>query len=110
MVRSERRGLDGPICTGKTDCPIWFRRYDLKRTRPVAGGSPEIGFYGGASPELVEINAPGVKSNGAWVRRDQRDTRDPPESLAGLGGARGHGRDGGGRSRRRSSSACAVLA
>jgi hypothetical protein len=60
------------------------------------GGSPEIGFHGGASPELVEINAPGVKSNGVWVCRDQRDTRDPPEALAGLGVARGCVRGGGG--------------
>jgi hypothetical protein len=38
MVRSEWRGSDGLICTGKTDCPIWFGRSDLKRMRPAVGG------------------------------------------------------------------------
>jgi hypothetical protein len=72
---------------------IWIERFgpDLvrtvrsNRTRPAAGGSSEIGFRGGAPPELGEIIAPGIKSNGAWVCRDQRDTRDPPEALLGLG-------------------------
>jgi hypothetical protein len=72
--------------------------------------SPELVSRGGVSPELIEIDAPGVKSSRAWVCRDQRDTRDPPGALAGLGGARGRGCDGGGGSVRQRSPVCGVLA
>jgi hypothetical protein len=95
MVRPARRGSG---------------RSDLTRTQPAAGRSPDIGFRGGASPELDEIIAPGVKSNGAWVCRDQRDTRDPPEELVGLGVVRDCARGGGSRFARRSSPACGVPA
>ena len=46
-------------------------------------------FRGGGSPELAEIGHPGVNSTRAWVRDDQRSTRDPPKALAGLCRARG---------------------
>jgi hypothetical protein len=59
------------------------------------------------SPESTVHDAPGVKLGRAWVWRDQRDTRDPPGTLAGLGGARGCGCDGGGGSGRWHSPACA---
>jgi hypothetical protein len=90
--------------------PIWIGPVRSDRTRPAAGGSPEIGFRGGAPPELGEINAPGVKSNGAWVCRDQRDTRDPPKALVGLGVVRDCARGGGSGFARRSSPACGVPA
>jgi hypothetical protein len=58
----------------------------------------------------IEIDAPRVKSTCAWVCRDQHGTCDLPGALAGLGGAREYGCDGGGGSVRRRSPACGVLA
>jgi hypothetical protein len=74
------------------------------------GRLPEIGFRGSASLELGEIITPGVKSNGAWVCRDQRDTRDPPEALVGLGVVQDCARGGGSGFARRSSPACGIPA
>jgi hypothetical protein len=50
-----------------------------------AGWSPELVFHGGASTELIEINAPRVKSSGAWVWDKLHDMSNPPRVLAGLG-------------------------
>jgi hypothetical protein len=65
---------------------------------------------GSGSPDFANSGAPVVKSSGAWVYRDQRGTRDPPGPLAGLGGARGRGCDGGGGSVRQHSPSCGVPA
>jgi hypothetical protein len=62
------------------------------------------------SPDFANSGAPVVKLSGAWVYRDQRDTRDPPGPLVGLGGAWGRGCYGRGRSVRRCSPACGVPA
>jgi hypothetical protein len=73
--------------------------------------TPATKSRGGAargSPDFTVNGAPGVKSNGAWVCRDQRDTRDPPRALAGLGGARGCARGGRGGSVRLRLLACGV--
>jgi hypothetical protein len=101
-VRSTRRG-SGQVRSGSD-------RSDLTERGRRQGGSLEIGFRGGAPSELGEINAPGVKSNGAWVCRDQRDTRDPPEALVGLGVVQDCARSGGSGFARRSSPACSVPA
>jgi hypothetical protein len=75
--------------------------------------TPVTKSHGGVawgSPDFTVNGAPGVKSSGAWVYRDQRDTRDPLGALAGLGGARDCARGGGGGSARRRSPACGVPA
>jgi hypothetical protein len=63
--------------------------------------------HGSSSPDFANSGAPVAKSSGVWVCHDQRDTRDPPRGLAGLGEARGCDCDGGGGSQQRSSPACA---
>jgi hypothetical protein len=101
-VRSARRG-SGQVRSGSDRSNL------TERGRRRGGGvSPEIGFRGGAPLELGEINAPGVKSNGAWVCRDQRDTRDPPEALVGLGVVRDCTRGDGSGFARWSSPACGI--
>jgi hypothetical protein len=65
------------------------------------GGSPEIGFRGGAPPELGKINAPEVKLNGAWVWKVQRDLGKPPKVKAECGKGSGCAHDDGGGSARR---------
>jgi hypothetical protein len=75
--------------------------------------TPATKSCGGAargSPNFTVNGAPGVKSSGAWVRHDQRDTRDPPGALADLGGAWGCACGGGGGSVRRRLPACGVPA
>jgi hypothetical protein len=67
----------------------------------VAGGSPETGFRGSVPPELGENNAPGGKSNGAWVWKVQRDLGKPPKAKAGRGKGSGCAHDDGGGSARR---------
>jgi hypothetical protein len=71
---------------------------------------PFHGIAARGSPDFTVNGASGVKSSGAWVCRDQRDTCDPPGALSGLGRARGCMRDGGGGSARRCSPACGVPA
>jgi hypothetical protein len=44
-----------------------LRWSDLTRTRPATGRSPGIGFRGGASPELGNLGAPGIKTTRTWV-------------------------------------------
>jgi hypothetical protein len=57
-----RSGSDGPICTaGVQTVRSGSDRFDLTRTRPMAGRSPEIGFRGGASPDLLKSDARGSK-------------------------------------------------
>jgi hypothetical protein len=65
---------------------------------------------GSGSPDFAKSGTPVVKSGGAWVCRDQRDTRDAPGTLASLGGARGRGCDSGGGSVRRRSPVCGIPA
>jgi hypothetical protein len=88
-------GSDGPI-------PIWDRS-NLDRPftigcpgpiRARGGGAvtPTTPFRGSAARGSLDFTingALGVKSSGAWVCRDQRDTRDPPGALSGPGRARG---------------------
>jgi hypothetical protein len=73
--------------------------------RPVSASA-----RGSGSPDFTVNGAPGVKLSGAWVCHDQRDTRNPPGALAGLGGARGCAHSGEGGSARRRSPACGVPA
>jgi hypothetical protein len=80
MVRPARRGSG---------------RSDLTRTRSAAGSSPGIGFRGGASPELGDLSASGIKTTRAWVKEDQRDMGKPPRAKARLGKAQGERIDGG---------------
>jgi hypothetical protein len=49
-------------------------------------------------PDFTVQGAPGVKSTGLWVWCDQRVMRDLPRAKAGLGGALGCARGGGGGS------------
>jgi hypothetical protein len=53
------------------------------------------------SPELIEIDAPGVKLTGFWASKVQRDMRDRPRANAGFGGALGCAHSGGGGPARR---------
>jgi hypothetical protein len=83
------------------------------RLRPAAGVAraelPRRRRTGNSS-EFTEFGAPRVKSSGAWVCHDQRDTHDPPGALSSPNGARGCARGGGGGSARRRSPACGVPA
>jgi hypothetical protein len=81
--------------------------------RGSGAGTPATPFRSGAargSPDFTVNGAPGVKSSGAWVCRDQRDTHDPLGALSGPSGARGCACGGGGGSARRCSPACGVPA
>jgi hypothetical protein len=73
--------------------------------RPAAGvardDAPAVASAQG-SPELIENDAPGIKSTRAWVWNGLRDMRNPPRALVGLGEVRGHGCNGGSGSARRS--------
>jgi hypothetical protein len=82
----------------------------LRLAAGVTGAELPRRCHDGNSSEFTEFGAPRVKSSGAWVCRDQRDTRDPPGALFGPGGAQGCARGGGGGSARRCSPACGVLA
>ena len=55
----------------------------------------------------TELDAPGLKSTRAWVRRVRRNTRNPPRVTAGLAEALGGKCKGGGGSARHDSPACA---
>jgi hypothetical protein len=109
-------GSDGPIPIW--DCSNLDRPFTIGHPGPIgawSGGAVTLAtpFRGGVargSPDFTVNGAPGVKSSGAWVCRDQRDTRDPPGALSGPGGARGCARGGGGGSARRRSPACGVPA
>jgi hypothetical protein len=61
LVRTVRTARRGP------DSPIWIGPVRSDKTRPAAGGSPEIDFRSGAPPELGDLGAPGVKTTRAWV-------------------------------------------
>jgi hypothetical protein len=52
----------------------------------VNAGDHSRGGAARGSPESTVHGAPGVKLGRAWVWRDQRNTRDPPRTLASLGG------------------------
>jgi hypothetical protein len=102
-----RSGSDGLICTtGVRTFQSGSDRSDLTRTRPTAGRSPEIGFRGGASPELLKSDAPGVKTTRARVRDGLRDMGNPPRATAGLGRPLSGDIDGGRGFARRHSPAC----
>ena len=58
-------------------------------------------------PDFTGLDAPGLKSTRAWVRRVRRDTRNPPRVTAGLAEALGGECKGGGGSARHDSPACA---
>jgi hypothetical protein len=111
-----RGGSDGPIL-------IWDRSnldrpFTIGRPGPIGtlgGGAVTMAtpFRGGAargSSDFTVNGASGVKSSGAWVCRNQCDTRDPPGALSGPSGARGCARGGRGGSARRRSPACGVPA
>jgi hypothetical protein len=65
------------------------------------GGSLEVGFRGGASPELGDLGAPGVKTTRAWVKKVQRDLGRPSRAKAGRGKDSGCAHDDRGGSARR---------
>jgi hypothetical protein len=58
------------------------------------------------SPDFTMNDTSGVKSTGFWAREVQRDMRNPPRVLAGLGVAQGCARGGRGGFVRRCSPAC----
>jgi hypothetical protein len=86
------------------------------------GGQGQLGARGGGaghrrrvpaavrssgSPDFANSGAPVAKSTGLWVWRDQRVMRDLPGAKAGLEGALGCARGGGGGSTRWRTPACA---
>jgi hypothetical protein len=80
------------------------------RARGGGAGSSErfpAAVLGSGSPDFTIRGAPGVKSTGLWVWRDQRVMRDLPGAKAGLEGALGGACGGGGGSVRWRTLACA---
>ena len=61
------------------------------------------------APDFTELDAPGLKSTRAWVRRVRRNMRSPPRVTEGLAEALGGERKGGGGSARHDSPACAFV-
>ena len=74
----------------------------------LATGGEHLRWWAAAlAPDFTELDAPGLKSTRAWVRRVRRNTRNPPRVTAGLAEALDGECKGGGGSARHDSPACA---
>jgi hypothetical protein len=78
--RSDLSGESGPL-----DLDLTARVEGVRDLIFSVHFESELVSRGGASLELNEIDAPRVKSSGAWVWDQLRDMRNPPRVLAGLG-------------------------
>jgi len=117
MFRSDPLNLDpaAQICWARDLIVTAGHRSDGSgrlgaRAAALATGGEHLRWWAAAlAPDFTELDAPGLKSTRAWVRRVRRNTRNPPRVTAGLAEALGGECKGGGGSARHDSPACAFV-